>query len=322
MRAASAVDIALWDIFGQATNLPIYQLLGGASRAKVRAYNTCAGYQYYQARSVRRTDNWGLPDGQGAQARPYEDLEAFQSRPGALAEDLLAQGFSAMKIWPFDKYSVPADGQYIGPEDLRAGVRIFEEIRKTVGDRIDIMLEMHSLWTLPAAQRIARAVEPFHPFWIEDPMRMNNFAALSEFARSTTVPVTASETMATRWSFRELMAQHASRYIMFDVGWCGGVSEAKKIASLAEAHHLPVAPHDCTGPVAWTAACHLTTNITNAVFQECVRAYFTGWYRDVVTELPVVANGFVTSLDGPGLGTTIRPDFLERSDVSIKRSSI
>lgn len=315
MRAASAIDVALWDILGQLTGQPIYQLLGGASRDKVRVYNTCAGYAYFRPVSRRGLADWAV---QGQAAGPYEDLEAFQHRADELAHDLLAEGYGAMKIWPFDVFAHAGEGHHIGLEDLKRGLEPFEKIRRAVGDRIEVMLEMHSLWTLPAATRIARAVEAYAPFWLEDPMRMNNFMALAELARSTPVPITASETMATRWSFRELMAQGAARYIMFDVGWVGGLSEAKKVATMAEAHHLPVAPHDCTGPVVWTASCHLTTNLTNAVFQECVRAYFSGWYREVVTELPAVRDGFVTCPPGAGLGTRLSDDFLGREDVTVR----
>ncbi|HVZ15339.1 MAG TPA: mandelate racemase/muconate lactonizing enzyme family protein [Bauldia sp.] len=312
MRAASAVDMALWDIFGKLTGQPVYQLLGGASRMRVRAYNTCAGYSYYQRPAVEKNDNWGL---RAASSGPYDDLRAFLERPGELAADLLSEGFSAMKIWPFDLYAPASDGHYLSPTDLVSGTRVFEQIRKAVGMKIDVMLEMHSLWSLPSAQQIARAVEPMNPFWFEDPIKMNDLDGLREFARSTRVPVTASETLATRWSFRTLLAERAASYVMFDLGWCGGISEAKKIAAMAEAHSLPVAPHDCTGPVVWTAACHLTTNVPNAVFQECVRAYYTGWYKEVVTELPAVSDGYVTAPAGPGLGTALQQSFLQRPDV-------
>jgi L-alanine-DL-glutamate epimerase-like enolase superfamily enzyme len=321
MRAASAVDIALWDIFGQVTDQPIYQLLGGASRDRILAYNTCAGYRYFRNRPNRkRSDAWGIEPSADAPPGPYEDLVAFQERAGELAQDLLSEGYTAMKIWPFDQFAFASGGNHVTLDELKRGLRPFEQIREAVGDRMDIMLEMHSLWSLPPALRIAAAVEPLKPFWYEDPIRMNNFDALAEFASRTSIPVTASETLATRWVFRDLMAKHAARYIMFDIGWVGGISEAKKIASMAEAHHLPVAPHDCTGPVVWTAACQLTMNLTNAAFQECVRAYFTGWFREIVTELPTVKDGYVTSTKGAGLGTRLSPQFLARDDLTVRRS--
>jgi galactonate dehydratase len=147
---------------------------------------------------------------------------------------------------------------------------------------MDIMCEFHSLWNLPTAKRIFAALEEFDPFWFEDPIKMNNFHALAELAASTRVPITASETVATRPLFREMMARQAVGIVMLDLSWVGGISEAKKIATMAEAHHLPVAPHDCTGPVVYVASCHLSLN---ALIQESVRAFYTGWYKEIVTEL-------------------------------------
>ena len=124
------------------------------------------------------------------------------------------------------------------------------------------------MWNLPAAKRIARALEEFEPFWFEDPIRMTSADALAEFAASTHVPICASETLATRCAFRELFERNAVGVAMLDLSWVGGLSEARKIATMAEAYHLPVAPHDCTGPVVYTASVHLSLNATNALIQE------------------------------------------------------
>ena len=101
---------------------------------------------------------------------------------------------------------------------------------------------------------------------------------------------------------------------MLDISWCGGLSEAKKIATMAEAYHLPVAPHDCTGPVVLTASTHLSVNLPNALIQETVRAYYTGWYKELVTELPEVSEGHVSPPGDPGLGTELLPGLRERPD--------
>jgi galactonate dehydratase len=109
--------------------------------------------------------------------------------------------------------------------------------------------------------------------------------------------------------------------VMFDIGWVGGISEAKKVASLAETYDLPIAPHDCTGPVVLTAGTHLSANAPNALLQETVRAYYTGWYGDIVTTLPTVASGRITPPAGPGLGTALRPDLLQRPDAHVRVTS-
>jgi L-alanine-DL-glutamate epimerase-like enolase superfamily enzyme len=318
-RGNSAVDIALWDVFGKVTGQPLYQLLGGRTRESIRIYNTCAGYQYTRREPRQAVANWGLPQEQAP--GPYEDLDAFLHRAGELAEDLLGQGITAMKIWPFDPYAEASGGTYISEADLATALEPFRLIREAVGNQMDIMVEFHSLWNLPTAKRIARALEPYQPFWFEDPIKSDNVDALADYARSTAVPVTLSETLAGRTAFRSLMASGAPGVVMLDLGWCGGVSEAKKIATMAEAHQLPVAPHDCTGPVVWTASTHLSVNAPNALIQETVRAYYSSWYRDLVTELPVIEDGRIRPPEGPGLGTELQPGLRDSDRVTTRTST-
>jgi len=320
MRGISAIDIALWDLWGKATNQPIYQLLGGKSRDSIRTYNTCAGYQYIRSSEGQKSDNFGLPEGEPL--GPYEDLEAFLHRADELAESLLEQGICAMKIWPFDYAAEASNGQYISTEQLKQALQPFEKIRKAVGDKIDIMVECHSLWNLPTAIKISKALEPYNPFWIEDPVKMDSFSVVEEFRNRTTIPVTASETIATRWGYRDLMEKRAADFIMPDLGWVGGISEGKKIATMAEAYQLPVVPHDCTGPVVLTASCHLSVNAPNAVLQESVRAHYTGWYTEVAQPLPNVENGMIAPPEGPGLGMSLKPEVFHRDDAVIKESAI
>jgi L-alanine-DL-glutamate epimerase-like enolase superfamily enzyme len=319
-RGNSAVDLALWDLFGKATGQPVYQLLGGASRERIRIYNTCAGYRYIRARSVQAVDNWGLAtdDASG----PYEDLDAFLNRADELARSLLDQGITGMKIWPFDPFAEASGGHYISAADLKTALEPFRKIRQAVGDAMDIMVEFHSLWDLPTAKKLAAALEEFNPAWYEDPIKMDNLAAVGELAHTTRVPITASETLATRWSFRELFERRAVGVVMLDVSWCGGLSEARKIAAMAEAYQLPVAPHDCTGPVVLMASVHLSMNATNALIQETVRAFYTGWYTELVTRLPRIDNGYVYPPEGPGLGTELMPGLERRPDATVRVSSL
>ena len=125
------------------------------------------------------------------------------NRADALAESLLESGITAMKIWPFDPPAQANSGLYISAAEMKQAIEPFEKIRKAVGDRMDIMVEFHSLWNLPTAKKIARALEPYAPMWYEDPIRMNSPQALAEYARSTDVWVCASETLGSRWPYKE-----------------------------------------------------------------------------------------------------------------------
>ena len=322
-RGRSAVDIALWDLLGQTANLPIYQLLGGASRECIQVYNTCAGYRYVRGlpdMAGLSVENWGV--GEDADEGPYEDLRAFLTDAGALAESLLAQGVRAMKIWPFDLYVASSGGEYISKADLKKGLEPFQKIRAAVGDAMEIMVELHSLWNLPSAIKIARALEQFEPAWYEDPIKLDDLDSLRRFSAATSVPTAVSETLGTRWSFRDLMARGDPGVVIFDPAWVGGITESKAICSMAAAHRLPVAPHDCTGPVEFATCVHLAINAPNAIFQEMVRAFYTSWYAELVTELPRVEDGYVYPLTGPGLGTALRPEVLERPDATVSVSEL
>lgn len=316
-RARSAIDIALWDVLGKVCDQPVYQLLGGASRERIRIYNTCAGYRY--VRRIPETaalpvSNWNTePERVG----PYEDLAWFMKDAGELAHSLLEQGITGMKIWPLDPYAEASGGQWISDQDLRKGIEPFRKVREAVGDRIELMVEMHSLWNLPSALRIAKALEEYEPTWFEDPVKMDNIDALARFAEATRVPTAASETLGTRWAYRELLERAPVGIVIFDPAWVGGISESKKVTTLAEAWQLPVAPHDCSGPVEFAAAVHLSTNAPNAFVQEAVRAFYTGWYQELVTEIPRVENGWVYPLTGPGLGTELLPEVPERPDATV-----
>ncbi len=313
-RGRSAIDVALWDLLGKATEQPLYVLLGGLSRPSIRTYNTCAGTRYVRSRPDWSTDDWGL--GSAAEG-PYEDLDAFLHRADELALSLLEEGITGMKIWPFDFAAEASAGYDISAAELDRALEPVRKIRAAVGDRIDVMIELHALWRLPAALKIAAALEEFDPYWYEDPVRADNPRALAAFAAATPVPVCAGETVAGLGGFRELLEAEAAAILMPDVGWCGGLTEARKIAALAEAYQRPVAPHDCTGPVLLAASVHLSLSAPNALLQETVRAFYAGWYRELVTVLPVIEGGHILPPEGPGLGTELLPEVLTRRDATV-----
>lgn len=318
-RGRSAIDIALWDIMGQYVKQPIYQLLGGACRDSIPIYNTCAGYRYTKGRPKSGglpVDNWGLGDNEG----PYEDLHAFLYHADELANSLVEQGYMGMKIWPFDPYAEKSKGRYISLEDLKKALEPFEKIRRAVGDKIEIMVELHALWDLPSAKRIAHALKDYRPFWYEDPLRPDSVNALSEFARFSQVPVAASETLGSRWAYLDILQQKAADIVIFDPTWTGGISESRRIATLVESFGRPVTAHDCVGPVSLITDVHLGIHLSNYFVQESVRAFYTSWYPQLVTELPLIENGRIFPLVGYGLGTSLRSEVFKRQDVTVRRT--
>jgi L-alanine-DL-glutamate epimerase-like enolase superfamily enzyme len=136
----------------------------------------------------------------------------------------------------------------------------------------------------------------------------------------THVPIAAGETLGGLPAFRSMLEREGARIAILDIGWVGGLTTARKVAALAEAFERPIAPHDCTGPVNYAAAAHLSLHVPNAILQEHVRAFATGWYRELVTQLPVIEHGMLRPPGGPGLGTALRPDVLEREGTTVRTS--
>lgn len=292
-RAASAIDIALWDILGQLAGLPLYQLLGGATRDRLRLYNTCI--------------SWGN----------YRDRERFLDNPAALARELHAEGILAMKVWPFDEFSAPTLGQEISREGLKFGVGVIAAIRDALGDRMDIAVEMHACWNLPTAIRIARALEPYDVLWIEEPMIPDNIEAYTHLRAATRVPICESERLFTRFGFRQMIERGVTDVIMPDIVWTGGITEMRKIASHAATYLLPIAPHNAGGPVTHLANVHVAATLPNFKILESVRAFYRGWFPDIVDFPPVIENGHALLPDGTGLGAKLLPDVWERPDAEI-----
>jgi L-alanine-DL-glutamate epimerase-like enolase superfamily enzyme len=307
MRALSALDIALWDLLGQHLGQPIYNLLGGRCRDFVPVYNTCVN------------------------TPKYADQDAFLRRPGELAAELLAQGVRQMKVWPWDRFApqlrfaqdtgpagwtaVGPPGHYISGEDLRAGLALVQEIRRAVGDRMHIAVEGHARWDLNCALRIARALEPYDVVWMEDIIQPDSVDDLARLVRETRVPQAVSERRMTRFAFRDILARQAAHIIMLDPVWAGGLTEAVKIAALADTHHLAVTAHDCSGPVNVFAALHLAAAAPNAMIQETVRGFLEGYYLELMTRPLPVREGRAFFDLGPGLGAALRPEVLARADL-------
>lgn len=315
VRSASAVDIALWDLAGQRQGVPVYQALGGGARPSVPVYNTCAGYAFNtsgQRRDIGAADR---------SAGPYDDQVAFMRDAGALAESLLAEGYKAMKIWPFDIHAPASQGHLITLAQIEQGLEPFRRVREAVGNRIEVMCELHSLFGGHSALRICQALEDYDVFWVEDPLcKMDDVAGLADLRRRTRVPICGSETLGGLRPFRDLLAGDALDVVMLDLAWCGGFTEGRKIAALAQAYNRPLAPHDCTGPITLMAGLHMALHAPTAIYQEVVRATLATWYRDIVTELPVIVDGMAQPPVAAGLGARLKDDFKRQPGLIVRES--
>ena len=283
MRAISALDMALWDIKGQAADLPVYELLGGAARRKIRVYAT---------------------------SMPYEGA-------GEEARRLLDEGITAMKGGPTIPLAVVSDGQFLSPKDLDRALKPIRDIRDAVGMDMQIANDAHGKWTLPVAIRIAQAMEPYELMWQEDLMPLLNPEALLRLQEATKTPVCISERLLTRWQLRQFIENGSARIVMPDLIWTGGISETHKVAVLASAHQVPIAPHDCTGPVNIFACAQICINSPNAMIQEHQPAYLKGWYGRIVDPNLDIRDGFLHAPQRPGIGTRLRPEVRERSDAVV-----
>ncbi|MCH2507147.1 MAG: mandelate racemase/muconate lactonizing enzyme family protein [Dehalococcoidia bacterium] len=278
--ALSAVEMACWDIIGKATNQPIYNLLGGMYHEKLKAY------AYMPA-----------PEG------------GYRNNPelaGETAIRLVEEGNSACKLDPFPpSFPLPRD---IPLADINIACRIFESIRKAVGDKLEVGIGTHGQLTTYSAIRVAHAMEQYSPFWFEEPVPPENVDEMARVAAHTSIPIATGERLVSKYEFSEVLEKQAAQIIQLDVGQCGGIMEAKKIAGIAEAHYAMIAPHMYCGPIAASAAIQLDTCSPNFVVQEANQ----GPLHKIIFKEPIVfENGFIIPPTGPGLGIELDMDVLK-----------
>lgn len=290
MRAISAVDIALWDLAGRAAGQPVWRMLGGRCRDRIRTYNTC-----------------------------YDHVYDFNTDAGRLAEDLLASGVRAMKIWPFDRAALRNRGQYLTREDMEEGLAPVRQIHEAVGDAMEIAMEFHGYWNVPSAAKIARALEPYNIMWLEEMLPQDNPEAYARLAALVDQPLCLSERLMTRFGFREILEKGAAQFIMPDIAWCGGFTEARKIAVLADTYYLPICPHNCGGPVQHAASIHLAAHVPNMFILESVRRHYLKEYAGLVNDPMPAADGFLPVPETPGHGMELDPAVFERQDVEVRQ---
>ena len=323
MRALSAIDVALWDILGQACGQPVWKLLGGAVQPKVRIYNTCGG-PGYGARKQSETAaprHPGWPGyGDEGQPGPLQDNWSSIHAAGDLAEELVAEGITGMKVWPFDRYAHRSGGIYMSAADIEAGMRPLREIRERVGNQIEIMIEGHAFFTLPAALRLAEALQEIRPMWLEDVLRVDNVDTLADFRRQSGMPIAATEMLLGRSAYLSLLQAGAADYVMVDPTWAGGISETRRIIELAQAFNVPATMHDCTGPITLYAGLHCAIASQNVVLQETVRAHMRTFYERLIDRQPSIELGRLVAPTDPGLGTAFLPTLFQPGQNRFRRS--
>lgn len=304
LRALSAIDLAMWDLRGKLLGVPVYQVLGGAGEVPTRVYNTCAGSTYATGSVVGRG--------------PYadrDDLWRALNASGDLAVELMEQGFTGMKLWPFDQFADADSGRSITGADLAAGRRVLEDIRSAVGSGLEIMLEGHGKWQLAPAIQILRAIEDLDVRWAEDMVLAHDPSVLSRLQRASRVPVAASEYLMGRWEFKRLFEADGVGYVHVDPSWCGGISEARNILALASSYGVVASMHDCTGPMNLLAGLHLAAAHSIVGYQEVLRAFLNDVYPRMVDLEFEVVDGRMAPPQRPGLGAALTTDFLSSATV-------
>ena len=278
----SAIDMALWDIAGKVANQPIYNLLGGQYHEKLRAY----AYM------------------------PSVDLDKYPEKAGEVAVQLLEEGNSACKIDPFMPLHPIRD---IPLAQIEHAGKIFESIRNAVGNRLEVGIGTHGQMPTYSAIRVANYLEPYHPFWFEEPVMPENIDEMARVAAHTSIPIATGERLVTKYEFAQVLKKQAAQILQLDVGQCGGITEAKKIASMAEAHYAMIAPHMYCGPVAAAAAIQIDTWSPNFLIQEANQGPL---HKKIFKEPLVFENGFIVPPTGPGLGVEFDEDVLNAHLVS------
>ena len=285
MGAVSAIDIALWDIKGKALGVPCYQLLGGRTNSRLRAYASQIQF------------DWGRES--RSLVRPEEYAEA--------ARKAVAEGYDAVKVDPvgFDGEGVWYGHRTYGLMDqrhLRLSVARLAAIREAVGPDVDIIVELHAKTDANSAIQFARAIEPYNCFYYEEPTAPMNDGNMGYIARNIRLPVASGERIYTRWGYRPFLERHALQVVQPDLGNTGGLTEGKKICDMAYVYDISVQAHVCASPLSTAAALHLEAVIPNFVIHEHHTNNLKQYNKDLCTVDFQPVKGKFKVPEGPGLG--------------------
>jgi len=281
----SAIDIALWDIVGKKLNVPVYKLLGGKMQDRLRIYTS------YRWGEIPRT------------------ADAYRQR----TKELIAEGATAGKYDPFGAY--PASDRQLSTQILNETREMIRGIREA-GPAFDICVEAHGKWNMASAGRIIKMLEPFDPFFLEEPVPPEDVDAMAALQRSTNIPIATGEGLQSHWNFRDLLNKQAARIIQPDVSRTGGITPMKKIAAMADANYVVVAPHNPNGPVCTAASIQVAASIPNFLIME-------EGFRETSDYKDLFVNGWKATLshweipDAPGLGIDLSPEYVREHQIRI-----
>ena len=280
MSAISAIDLALWDIKGKALDVPVYELLGGKVREEIPLY----------------ANGW------------FEGLITPEDHSKAVKK-ITDDGYKCLKFYPFiGKYSIEN-------ENLNKGTELVRAVRETVGENIQIGIDIRARLDFGSALKVLNKLIPYEISWVEEPIQFENVEVLGKLANKTNIPISTGEQLYNRWEFQRLFEQKAISIVQPDICHAGGLSELKKISQAAETYYVSVAPHNSNGPISTVASLHLDMSIPNCYKQEIFVSFLEG-YKKVLTNNINIENGFATIPDGPGWGTDIDEEALKEFPTS------
>lgn len=266
--AMAGIEMALWDLIGKACGQPVYNLVGGKVRSKVKAY----------------ANGW---------YNNIQDLHYLSDR----ATDVIGRGYKALKFDPFGP-----GGREISRADVHQACKTVETVRKAIGEEVDILLEFHGRFSPIMALEAIRAMVPYNPAWCEEPIPAHNNDSMAQVVAASPLRVATGEHIYSRFGFLDLLQRKAAHVIQPDITYSGGFLETKKIAAIAEAHYVSVAPHNCDGPLKTIASIHLAANIPNFLILETFQDYDVPWREELTSGTPVVKDGYYDVPTLPGWG--------------------
>jgi len=283
LTSISGIDLALWDIRGKALGVPVWQLLGGKCRDKVRVYSHAS-----------------------ARARTAEGVAQE-------ALEVVSKGYSAVKFDPFtvDPFSLSS-----GISDIQNAVEKVKAVREAVGPNVEVLIEGHGRSNAHTAIRVGKKLERFDPYFFEEPVPPGNVNAMAKVAQHLDIPIATGERLYTKFGFRELLEKEAVDILQPDIVRTGGITEVKKIAAMAEAYYVPLALHNPNGPLSNYASIHLLAAIPNCAMLEWVRIEEPNpplgkWFNELVTPPLLPDRGFVEVPNRPGLGAELNKKVIQ-----------